>query len=71
MVSPALKIGSGSNFTTSLFSVEKMGVRDAVKSPAGLFVLERLCDFLYVEARAESRFQRWVEIVAALPPKQT
>jgi hypothetical protein len=55
-----------------LFSFEKMALRDAVKSHAGARTFaEGLYDFLHGEGDVERRFERWVEVVAALPRKQT
>jgi hypothetical protein len=55
-----------------LFSFEKMALRDAVKSPGGARAFaEGLYDFLHGAGGAESRFGRWVEVVAALPRIQT
>lgn len=58
--------------TNLLFSFEKMAVRDAVKSPAGarLFA-EGLYDFLHGPGETARKFERWCEVVAALPRKQT
>lgn len=55
-----------------LFSFEKMALRDAVKSPEGARAFaEGLYDFLHGAGDVERRFERWVEVVAALPRKQT
>ena len=55
-----------------LFSFEKMALRDAVKSPAGARAFaEGLYDLLHGEGDVKRRFERWVEVVAALPRKQT
>ncbi len=58
--------------TNLLFSFEKMALRDAVKTPAGarLFA-EGLFEFLHGSGTLERKFNRWVEIVAELPRKQT
>ncbi len=55
-----------------IFSFEKIALRDAVKSPEGaqLFA-EGLYDFLHGAGNMERRFERWCEVVAALPRKQT
>ncbi|MBA2734343.1 MAG: hypothetical protein H0U54_15885 [Acidobacteria bacterium] len=55
-----------------IFSFEKMALRDAVKSEAGarLFA-EGLYDFLHGAGNVERKFERWCEVVAALPRKQT
>ncbi len=58
--------------TNLLFSFEKMALRDAIKSPEGARAfIEGLFDFLYGRATLESRFNRWVDVVAALPRRQT
>ena len=58
--------------TNLLFSFEKMALRDAVKAPAGARAFaEGLYDFLHGGATLERRFARWVEVVAALPRRQT
>ena len=49
-----------------------MALRDAVKSGAGArSFAEGLYDFLHGAANVERRFERWVEVVAALPRRQT
>jgi hypothetical protein len=55
-----------------IFSFEKMALRDAVNSQAGarLFA-EGLYEFLHGAGDLERKFERWVEVVAALPRKQT
>jgi hypothetical protein len=55
-----------------IFSFEKMALRDAVRSAAGAraFALG-LFDFLHGEGAMPERFERWVEVVDALPRKQT
>jgi hypothetical protein len=58
--------------TNLLFSFEKMALRDAVKSPKGAEAFARgLYDFLHGRGSIEQRFERWVEVVANLPRKQT
>ena len=55
-----------------IFSFEKMALRDAVKTPAGARAFaEGLYDFLHGGEPLERRFARWVEVVAALPRRQT
>src|SRR3954454_20141449 len=55
-----------------LFSFEKMALRDAVKSHEGArSFAEGLFKFLHSGASLERRFDRWVDVVAALPRKQT
>ena len=58
--------------TNLLFSFEKMATRDAVKSRAGAKAFaEGLYDFLHGRGSLETKFNRWVDVVAALPRKQT
>ena len=65
----AVRIESRTNL---LFSFEKMALRDAVKSPAGArSFAEGLYDFLHGPGGAAAKFERWCEVVAALPRKQT
>ena len=65
----AVRIESRTNL---LFSFEKMALRDAVKSPRGARAFaEGLFDLLYADAPLDARFQRWVEVVAGLPRRQT
>ena len=65
----AIKIESRTNL---LFSFEKMAIRDAVKNTGGARAFATgLFDFLYGAGSAESKFQRWIEVVAELPRKQT
>ena len=55
-----------------IFSFEKMALRDAVKTEGGAREFaEGLYAFLYGPSRIKSRFDRWVDHVAALPRKQT
>ncbi len=58
--------------TNLLFSFEKMALRDAVKSAAGARnFAEGLNEFLYGRGSDETRFERWREVVAELPRRQT
>jgi hypothetical protein len=58
--------------TNLLFSFEKMALRDAVKSPAGAKAFaEGLYDFLYSRGNLQNRFERWCEVIASLPRRQT
>jgi hypothetical protein len=58
--------------TNLLFSFEKMALRDAVKSAAGARAFASgLYDFLHGRGADESKFERWSEVVAGLPRKQT
>jgi hypothetical protein len=55
-----------------IFSFEKMALRDAVKSPGGArSFAEGLYRYLHGKAELEHRFAAWVNVVAALPRKQT
>jgi len=65
----AVKIESRTNL---LFSFEKMALRDAVKSAEGaqLFA-EGLFNFLHGSGTPQRKFEKWVEVVGALPRKQT
>ncbi|HET6669971.1 MAG TPA: hypothetical protein VFH15_07030 [Pyrinomonadaceae bacterium] len=65
----AVRIESRTNL---LFSFEKMALRDAVKSRAGARQFsEGLYEFLYGAAELDAKFERWCEVVASLPRKQT
>jgi hypothetical protein len=69
IASHAVRIESRTNL---LFSFEKMALRDAIRSPSGAKAFATgLFDFCYGAGNAESRFERWCEVVAALPRKQT
>jgi hypothetical protein len=56
-----------------LFSFEKMALRDAVvRSEAGASAFaEGLFDWLHGPGSERARFERWVEVVQALPRRQT
>jgi len=55
-----------------LFSFEKMALRDAVKSAAGAQAFsEGLYGFLHGSGSDERKFERWCEVISALPRKQT
>lgn len=55
-----------------LFSFEKMALRDALKSPRGAQDFAKgLFEFLYGTDLPDTRFETWVEVVGALPRKQT
>jgi hypothetical protein len=65
----AVRIESRTNL---LFSFEKMALRDAVKSPAGARQFaEGLHAFLYEKGSGKERFERWCQVVAGLPRRQT
>jgi hypothetical protein len=56
-----------------LFSFEKMALRDAVvRSPVGAArFADGLHDWLHGGGSERSRFERWIEVVASLPRRQT
>jgi hypothetical protein len=55
-----------------IFSFEKMALRDAIKPPSGAKAFsEGVYEFLHGTRSLESRFMQWVEVVAALPRRQT
>ncbi len=55
-----------------VFSFEKMALRDAVRSTAGAGAFAQgLFDFLHGAEPLPQRFERWVEVVAELPRRQT
>ena len=65
----AVRIESRTNL---LFSFEKMALRDAVKSPAGARLFATgLYKFLHGRGVINNKFQRWCEVIGALPRKQT
>lgn len=58
--------------TNLLFSFEKMALRDAVKSGTGARDFATgLHEFLHGRGSDEKKFEGWVEVVGALPRKQT
>jgi hypothetical protein len=55
-----------------IFSFEKMALRDAVKPRSGAEAFATgLFDYLHAGGTLEARFSRWVDVVAALPRRQT
>jgi hypothetical protein len=55
-----------------IFSFEKMALRDAVRSQAGARTFATaLYRLLHGPGTAERRFNQWIEVVAALPRRQT
>ena len=65
----AVRIESATNL---LFSFEKMALRDAVKGKAGARAFaEGLFDYVYGTAALKARFERFTEVIAGLPRKQT
>jgi hypothetical protein len=58
--------------TNLLFSFEKMALRDAIRPAAGARAFaEGLYDFLYGSGSDRAKFERWCEVVAGLPRRQT
>ena len=58
--------------TNLLFSFEKMALRDAVKAKAGARAFAAgLNDFLYGPGSERTKFERWCDVVAGLPRRQT
>jgi hypothetical protein len=58
--------------TNLLFSFEKMALRDAVKSVAGSRAFtEGLYEWIYGTGDDRKKFDRWCDVVASLPRKQT
>lgn len=58
--------------TNLLFSFEKMAIRDAVKPPEGARMFaEGLYEFIYGTGDSQRKFERWCEVVGALPRRQT
>jgi len=65
----AIKIESRTNL---LFSFEKMAIRDALKSERGARnFAEGLYALLYAPESLPTKFDRWCEVVASLPRKQS
>jgi hypothetical protein len=58
--------------TNLIFSFEKMALRDAIRSNAGAEAFATgLYDFIYGAGAEQKRFERWIDVVAELPRKQT
>lgn len=58
--------------TNLLFSFEKMALRDALRTPAGARDFSKgLFHLIDGKASLESRFDRWIEVLAKLPRRQT
>jgi hypothetical protein len=65
----AIQIESRTNL---LFSFEKMALRDAVRTPRGARLFTTgLRDFLFEGEPLALKFNRWCQVIAALPRKQT
>src|SRR3954467_12128833 len=55
-----------------IFSFEKMALRDAVRPPEGARAFATgLFEWLHGRGSPARRFERWIEVVAALPRRQT
>ena len=55
-----------------IFSFEKMALRDAVRPPAGARAFSAgLFELLHGRRPRASRFERWIDVVEALPRRQT
>lgn len=58
--------------TNLLFSFEKMALRDAVKTRAGARAFsEGLYAHVYGSGSDQERFERWCDVIGALPRRQT
>jgi hypothetical protein len=58
--------------TNLLFSFEKMALRDAVRTAAGARLFAQgLRDYLDERRSPRTRFERWCEVIAKLPRRQT
>jgi hypothetical protein len=58
--------------TNLLFSFEKMALRDALKTAKGAEAFANgLYAFLHGKGSERQRFERWIEVVAGLPRRQT
>lgn len=58
--------------TNLLFSFEKMALRDALRDPVGARIFATgLHGWMYGSDSERGRFERWTELVAALPRRQT
>ncbi|MDQ1711959.1 MAG: hypothetical protein QOE45_1409 [Frankiaceae bacterium] len=65
----AVRIESRTNL---LFSFEKMALRDAVATDKGARAFaEGLYDWLHGSGTERAKFERWVDVVAELPRRQT
>ena len=64
----AVRIESRTNL---LFSFEKMALRDALSGGGARIFVEGLYDWLYGAGTPQLRFERWCDVVAALPRRQT
>lgn len=65
----AVRIESRTNL---LFSFEKMALRDALKPEHGARAFaDGLYDFLHGRGELHTRFERWLDVVANLPRRQT
>lgn len=71
IASRAIRVEQRSRYSM-IFSFEKMALRDAVRSAAGAQTFaEGLYAFLHSSRPLDRRFSRWVDVVTALPRRQT
>ena len=57
--------------TNLLFSFEKMALRDAVKPPGARPFAQALHAWLHGPGSIQQKFEAWVDVVGALPQRQT
>lgn len=57
--------------TNLLFSFEKMALRDAVKAKGAKLFAQGLYEYIYGNKPTQERFEKFAEILSALPRKQT
>jgi hypothetical protein len=71
IASRAVRVEQRSRYSM-IFSFEKMALRDAVKTEDGARAFaEGLYEFLHGADDARRKFERWIEVVASLPRRQT
>lgn len=66
--STAVRIESRTNL---LFSFEKMALRDAIKGRGARMFAEGLYEWLHNPGGMQHQFERWCDVVASLPRRQT
>lgn len=67
--SRALRIIAGTNL---IFSFESMALRDALKDKKGVRLFaEGLFEYIYGRGPVDERFDAWVEMISALPKRQS
>jgi hypothetical protein len=64
----AVRIESRTNL---LFSFEKMALRDAIKGRGAQLFAEGLYEWLHGRGKLQQKFERWCDVVAGLPRRQT